>query len=75
MEGHTNTRLDSDKDSAYFVLMRSLFQFEIKEDMKKGRSAKENSKSTGKLIMILDPRMVFRTVLAISWNTKMVMSR
>lgn len=59
MEGHTNTRLDSDKDSAYFVIMRSLFQFEIKEDMKKGRSAKENSKSTGKLIMILDPRSWF----------------
>lgn len=46
MEGYTRVSLESGKDTAYFVVMRSVFYFEIKEELRKKRGSQNNSSQT-----------------------------
>ena len=59
MEGNTRVNelqyIDQRKDEAYFVVMRSAFYFEIKEDARKKQSSKNNGESKPCLVLLISP--------------------
>ena len=55
MEGQTQISSDQNKDEAYFVIMYSVFYFEIKEDRNK-RSSKNNGESQPCLVLSMSVR-------------------
>lgn len=46
MEGYTRVSIESGKDKAYFVIMRSTFYFEVKEEKRKRRGTQNDSAQT-----------------------------
>ena len=59
MEGSTQVTVqysEQKKDEAYFVVMRSAFYFEIKEDARKKLSSKNNGESHPRLVLLISLR-------------------
>lgn len=60
MEGYTRVSLDSGEDTAYFVVMRSTFYFELKEEIRKKRASRDNTEAQTYLLLSMSARSWFR---------------
>jgi hypothetical protein len=59
MEGYTQVSIDSGKDIAYFVVMRSAFYFELKEEIRKKRGSQNSSETQTYLVLSMSARSSF----------------
>lgn len=59
MEGYTRVSLDSGKDTAYFIVMRSAFYFELKEETRKKRASKNNDEAQTYLVLSMSAKSWF----------------
>ncbi|MDK2986615.1 MAG: hypothetical protein PWQ96_2259 [Clostridia bacterium] len=60
MEGYTRVSLDSGEDTAYFVVMRSTFYFELKEEIRKKRASRDNTEAQTYLLLSMSASSWFR---------------
>jgi len=60
MEGYTQVSIDSGKDTAYFVVMRSAFYFELKEEARKKRGSQNNAEAQTYLVLSMSAKSWFR---------------
>lgn len=51
MEGYTRVRIDNSKDIGYFVVMRTVFYFELKEEAKRKRASKSDNEAQTILVL------------------------
>lgn len=63
MEGYIRIGQDSGKDIACFVIMRTEFYFEVKEETKKKRPLKDNDEDRTFLTLTMSARSWFRNII------------
>jgi len=59
MEGYTRVSIEAGKDSAYFVIMHSVFYFEVTEELRKKRGAQNNSEAQTYLVLSMSAKSWF----------------
>ena len=74
MEGYTRVRQDNGKDTGYFVIMHTVFYFELKEETKKKRASKDNNEEPAHMVLLMSARSWLRNDDddVGKWNIKIV---
>ncbi|MCQ1530071.1 hypothetical protein [Lutispora saccharofermentans] len=70
MEGYTRVSIEAGKDKAYFVIMRSSFYFEVKEELRKKRGSQSNSEAQTYLVLSMSAKSWFTNSGQCSMNYK-----
>lgn len=59
MEGYTQVSIEAGKDSAYFIIMRSAFYFEVKEELRRRRGTQKDSETQTYLVLSMSAKSWF----------------